>query len=163
MHICIPSHGLKRSPHLCPRRVNAGNKNIQHAPSTKTECDYLYGWIKKTLTSRPKWWSPELWLGTQKKRQCPDWLSACFCLGEITSLVYSCTAHHHPWRTPACCSRDVFATNLQANNAASFVITTTADVHVWWDSITVVILNEPVRPQLTTESPLNLSVYWSLS
>ena len=22
-------------------------KHTQHAPSTKTECDYLYGWIKK--------------------------------------------------------------------------------------------------------------------
>ena len=44
---CIPSHRLKRSRHSCPRQVNAGNKNTQHAPSTKTECDYLNGWIKK--------------------------------------------------------------------------------------------------------------------
>ena len=27
MHTCIPSHGLKRSWHSCPRWVNAGNKN----------------------------------------------------------------------------------------------------------------------------------------
>ena len=28
--------------------MNAGNKkHTQHAPSTKTECDYLYGWILK--------------------------------------------------------------------------------------------------------------------
>ena len=27
MHTCIPSHGLKRSWHSYPRRVNAGNKN----------------------------------------------------------------------------------------------------------------------------------------
>ena len=27
MHTCIPSHGLKRSWHSCPRQVNAGNKN----------------------------------------------------------------------------------------------------------------------------------------
>ena len=26
------------------------NKNTQHAPSTKTECDCLYVWIKKTVT-----------------------------------------------------------------------------------------------------------------
>ena len=47
----FPSHGLKRSRHLCPRRMDAGNKKqTQHAPSTKTECDYLNGWIKKTVT-----------------------------------------------------------------------------------------------------------------
>ena len=42
--------------------VNAGNKNTQHAPSTKTECDYLNGWIKN-LTQ--KWYS---W-GTQKRKK----------------------------------------------------------------------------------------------
>ena len=46
-YTCIPSHRLKRSWCSCPRWVNAGNKNTQHAPSTKTECDYLNGWIKK--------------------------------------------------------------------------------------------------------------------
>ena len=25
-------------------------KHTQHAPFTKMECDYLYGWIKKTVT-----------------------------------------------------------------------------------------------------------------
>ena len=42
----------------CPRRVNAGNKNTQHAPSTKTECDYLNGWIRKRShkqKSHPRW------------------------------------------------------------------------------------------------------------
>ena len=40
-------------------------KHIQHAPSMKMECDYLYGWIKKknghiykNLTQ--KWWIPEI-------------------------------------------------------------------------------------------------------
>ena len=42
---CIPSHWLKRSWHSCLRWVNASNKYTQHALSTKTECDYLYGWI----------------------------------------------------------------------------------------------------------------------
>ena len=59
MHTCISSHGLKRSWRSCPRRVNAGNKNTpsQHAPSTKTECDYLNDWVKKrshTQKSHPK-------------------------------------------------------------------------------------------------------------
>ena len=54
---------LKRSWHSCPRQMNASNKNTQHAPSTKTECDYLYGWIKKRShkqKSHPKWWTPEM-------------------------------------------------------------------------------------------------------
>ena len=28
----------------------SNKKHTQHAPSTKTECDYLNGWIKKTVT-----------------------------------------------------------------------------------------------------------------
>ena len=38
--------------------------------STKTECDYLNGWIKKrshTQKSHPKWWTPEIQLGNGKK------------------------------------------------------------------------------------------------
>ena len=37
--------------------------------STKTECDQLYGWIKKwshTKKSHPKWWTPEVKLGTNR-------------------------------------------------------------------------------------------------
>ena len=40
----------KRSWHPCPRRVNPGNKNTQHAPTMTKECDYLNGWIKKMVT-----------------------------------------------------------------------------------------------------------------
>ena len=46
-------------------------KHIQHAPSMKTECDYLYGWIKirsHTQKSHPRWWTLEIQLGTQKKK-----------------------------------------------------------------------------------------------
>ena len=46
-------------------------KHTHHAPSTKSECDYLYSWIEKrshTQKSHPKWWTPEMQLGTQKKR-----------------------------------------------------------------------------------------------
>ena len=40
------------------RRMPATTKNAQHAPPTKTECDYLNGWIKNrshTQNSHPKW------------------------------------------------------------------------------------------------------------
>ena len=81
MHTCISSHGLKRSWRSCPRRVNAGNKSTQHAPSTKMECDYLNGWIKKTVTYAkisPQSGEPQRYSwGTQKqtnkqKKQCCD-------------------------------------------------------------------------------------------
>ena len=61
----ILTDGLAKSCYLCRRRVNAGNKkHTQHAPSTKTECDYLNGWIKKrshTQKSPPKWRTPEIY------------------------------------------------------------------------------------------------------
>ena len=47
-------------------------KHIQHAPSKKVECDYLYGWIKKQSQmqkSHPKWSTPEIKLRTQKKKK----------------------------------------------------------------------------------------------
>ena len=36
MHTCIPSHELKRSWHLCPRRVNVGNKNTRSMSHPRT-------------------------------------------------------------------------------------------------------------------------------
>ena len=41
--------------------TQSGESNWQ--PSTKTECDYIYGWIKKrphTQKSHQKWWTPEI-------------------------------------------------------------------------------------------------------
>ena len=46
--------------HVLDRWIPA-TKNTQHAPSTTTECDYLYGWIEKrsrTQNSHPKWVNP---------------------------------------------------------------------------------------------------------
>ena len=54
------------------RPVNAGNKNTQHAPSTKMKCDYLYGWIKKWSHTQKSYQNGEpqrsSW-GTQKKKE----------------------------------------------------------------------------------------------
>ena len=47
-------------------------KHTQHAPSMKTECDYLYGWLKKwshMQKSHQRWWTPEIKLVTQKKKK----------------------------------------------------------------------------------------------
>ena len=55
-------------------------KHTQHAPSMKMECDYLYRWTNKqsptspkkrsyTQKSHPKWGTPEMYLGMQKKKK----------------------------------------------------------------------------------------------
>ena len=40
--------------HVLDRWMPA-TKHTQHAPSTKTECDYFYGWIKKTYRGKSLW------------------------------------------------------------------------------------------------------------
>ena len=53
--------------------MNAGNKkHTQHAPSAKTECGYLNGWIKKrshTQKSHPKVVNPTDIAGERKKKK----------------------------------------------------------------------------------------------
>ena len=48
-------------------------KHTQHAPFTKTECDYLNVWIKKTVTYAkisPKSREPQIYSwGTKKKKE----------------------------------------------------------------------------------------------
>ena len=49
----------------------AKKKHTQHKPSTKRECDYLNGWIKKSSHIRKnlnqKWWTPKIYLGNAEK------------------------------------------------------------------------------------------------
>ena len=55
MHSCIPSHGLKISGCIMSKRGEClQQQHTQHAPSAKTECDYLYGWIKKKIATHTK-------------------------------------------------------------------------------------------------------------
>ena len=44
---------------------------MPHAPFMKTECDYLYGWIKKVTYTKisPKMVNPRIKRGTQKKKK----------------------------------------------------------------------------------------------
>ena len=52
--------------------VLEGNKVTQRAPSTRTECEYLYGWIKTRLPaqkSHPKWFNSKIKLETEKKKK----------------------------------------------------------------------------------------------
>ena len=50
MHTCIPSQGLKRSWHSCPRQVTAGNKNTpsMHHPQRRNVTIAMVG--LKTVT-----------------------------------------------------------------------------------------------------------------
>ena len=83
MHTCIPSHGLKRSWHSCPRWVNASNKNTpsMHHPQRQNVTTSMVGLknshIGKNLTQNgePQRYS---W-GTQKKKEklCPCFYSCC--------------------------------------------------------------------------------------
>ena len=53
MHTCIPSHGLKRSRHSCPSRVNSGDKNtpsMQH-PGRRNVATSMVGLNKKKKPS----------------------------------------------------------------------------------------------------------------
>ena len=55
-----------KSHSICQGRVLSVPLNLVLQSLAKTECDYLYGWIKKrphTQKSHPKWWTPEIWLG----------------------------------------------------------------------------------------------------
>ena len=73
MHTCIPSHGLKRSWHSCPRRVNTGSRNApsMNYPRRRNVTTPMIGLRKwsHTQKSHQKWWTLEIYLGTQKKKK----------------------------------------------------------------------------------------------
>ena len=79
-------------------------KHTQYTPSVKTECYYLYGWIKKNKKrshvhkSHPKWWSPEIQLGIQKKKKKQAVLTACGC----PSFCHSPDRHVSSVSSPSC-------------------------------------------------------------
>ena len=59
--------------HVLDRRM-AATKYTQHAPSMKTACDYLNGWIKKRSHMQkyhPKWWTPEISLWNTEEELLP--------------------------------------------------------------------------------------------
>ena len=58
--------------HVLDGWMPATKKHTQHSPSTKTECDYLNGWIKKrshTQKSHPKMVNPRDIAGERKKKK----------------------------------------------------------------------------------------------
>ena len=94
MHTCISSHGLKRSWHSCPRRVNAGNKNTPstHHPRRRNVTTLIFGLknghIRKNLTQsgEPQRYS---W-GTQKKKKKKKKNLIGSLMGSLSCLMQHC-------------------------------------------------------------------------
>ena len=62
--VCAHIHSIARTQKILIFMFQTAEswqqKHTQHAPSTKTECDYLYYWIEKrspTQKSHRKWWT----------------------------------------------------------------------------------------------------------
>ena len=85
--VCAHTHSFARTkknlPFMSKTFECRQQKYTQHAPFTKTECDYLYGWIKErphTQKFQPKWCSPEIQLKRGRRAvedRCPlnNWCS----------------------------------------------------------------------------------------
>ena len=77
--VCAHMHFIARTPKILAFMSYTGEcrqqKHTQHAPSTKTECDYLNFCIKKTVTrakiSPKNGESQRYSWGTQKKKKSP--------------------------------------------------------------------------------------------
>ena len=74
--VCAHMHFIARTQKILTFMSETGEcrqqKHTQHAPSTKTECDYLNGWIKKrshTQKSHPKVVNPRDIAGERKKKK----------------------------------------------------------------------------------------------
>ena len=56
--VCAHTHFIARTQKILTFMSYTGEcrqqKHTQHAPSTKTECDYLTGWIKKKTVTYAK-------------------------------------------------------------------------------------------------------------
>ena len=65
-------------------------KHIQHALSTKTECDYLYGWIKRRVTyakiSPKRWWNPVIQPGVGDSLQLSE-IAKYFKFSVVTIII----------------------------------------------------------------------------
>ena len=73
--VCAHMHSIAKTQKILTFMSRMGEcwqqKHTQHAPSTKTECDYLYGWIEKQshyAKISPKMVNPRDLAGVQKKK-----------------------------------------------------------------------------------------------
>ena len=82
--VCAHMHFIARTQKILTFMSYAGEcwqqKHTQHTPSTKTECDYLNGWIKKrshTQKSHPKVVNPRDIAGERKIKKKSTCMSEC--------------------------------------------------------------------------------------
>ena len=71
MHTCIPSQGLKRSWHSCPRWMNASNKNTpsMHHPRRRNVTTSMVGFKRVTYAKfSPKMVNPRDIAGEHRRR-----------------------------------------------------------------------------------------------
>ena len=75
-HVCAHMHFTARTQKILTFMSLTGEcrqqKHTQHAPSTKTECDYLNGWIRKwshTQNSHPEMVNPRDIAGERRRRR----------------------------------------------------------------------------------------------
>ena len=97
MHACIPSHGLQRSWHSCPRWVNPGKSNTpsMHHPRDRMWLpqwlDFKNGHMGKNLTQNgakisPKMVNPRDLAGERRRWKCCTKKSN---IAEILVIVHS--------------------------------------------------------------------------
>ena len=92
MHTCISSQGLKRSWCLCPRWVNAGNKNTpsMHHPWRRNVTTLMVGLKKRSHTqkSHPKAVNPRDIAGECKKKK--ERMITHFCVNKPSTALTWC-------------------------------------------------------------------------
>ena len=96
--VCAHMHFMTQTQKILTFMSQTGEcrqqKHTQHAPSTKTECDYLNGWIKKrshTQKSHPKMVNPRDIAGEHRKKESlkPDSNSRNSIGGRLGKQLYS--------------------------------------------------------------------------
>ena len=93
--VCAHMHFIARTQKILTFMSSTGEcrqqKHAQHAPSTKTKCDYLNGWIKKqthTQQSHPKMVNPRDIAGERRRRRFKLYLVTGIIELYIVILVY---------------------------------------------------------------------------
>ena len=92
--VCAHLHFIARTQKILTFMSYTGEcrqqKHTQHAPSTKTECDYLNGWIRKwshTQKSHPKVVNPRDIAGERKQKTTTTKKTVCHTLLAASDVM----------------------------------------------------------------------------
>ena len=83
-------HGI----HVVDGWMTATKTPSMHHPRRLNMTTFMVGWIKRSNTQKfyPKWWIPEVYLGTQKKRKFV--VEVAECLHGLMHFVSGCLGQH---------------------------------------------------------------------